>query len=213
METEIFSSREKAPAIYLFSTGKTGKTLVSSIKARTSIPFSLITVSGLAWNDDLSPWKAGPLFAGSEAFGGNAEHFLSSFLQRIPEIEKSIDVTDRIAAGYSLAGLFSLYAAYRTVLFSAVASVSGSMWFPGFREFVMNSRISQNIRSAYFSLGDKERHTGIDALRSVEEDTMAIEKHLEKEGIKTVFELNRGNHFRAPVERTAKAAAWILQSL
>lgn len=34
-------------------------------------------------------------------------------------------------AGYSLAGLFALYALYKTDVFTRVASMSGSLWFPG----------------------------------------------------------------------------------
>ena len=34
-------------------------------------------------------------------------------------------------AGYSLAGLFALYALYKTDAFTRVASMSGSLWFPG----------------------------------------------------------------------------------
>ncbi len=38
-------------------------------------------------------------------------------------------------AGYSLAGLFALWAVYQTGLFDRAASVSGSLWFDGFLTF------------------------------------------------------------------------------
>ena len=38
--------------------------------------------------------------------------------------------------GYSLAGLFSLWAAYQTDVFSGFAAASPSVWFPGFIEYM-----------------------------------------------------------------------------
>ncbi|MDY2610537.1 MAG: alpha/beta hydrolase-fold protein [Oscillospiraceae bacterium] len=54
----------------------------------------------------------------------------------IPAAEKEINEVPRWRgiAGYSLAGLFALYAIYQTDLFSRVGSMSGSLGFPGIKE-------------------------------------------------------------------------------
>ncbi len=37
----------------------------------------------------------------------------------------------------AISGLFALWALYRTDFFAGAVSASGSVWFPGFREFVL----------------------------------------------------------------------------
>ena len=57
------------------------------------------------WNRDLSPWKAPAVFK-SESFGENAAKTLSEILAYIEEKKQPC-----IIGGYSLAGLFALWAA------------------------------------------------------------------------------------------------------
>ena len=44
-----------------------------------------------------------------------------------------------VIAGYSLAGLFALWAAWNSGYFRRVASVSGSLWYPGFTDYIRNN--------------------------------------------------------------------------
>ena len=74
---------------------------------------------------------------------GGADDYLRLLIEEIiPTAEKEIDGVPRWRgiAGYSLAGLFSLYAIYRTDLFSLVGSMSGSLWFPGMKEYILLPR-------------------------------------------------------------------------
>lgn len=64
-----------------------------------------------------------------------------------------------IIGGYSLAGLFALWAAYQTDTFKAVAAASPSIWFPGFVDFMKDREI--HTKRVYLSLGDKEEKTRI----------------------------------------------------
>lgn len=61
--------------------------------------------------------------------------------------------------GYSLAGLFALYAIYQTDTFSRVGSMFGSLWFPGMKEYILIHEPKCWPDCMYFSLGDKERKT------------------------------------------------------
>lgn len=45
----------------------------------------------------------------------------------------------------------------------------------------------------------------------MEENTREIEKFYRENGVKTYFEVNKGNHFQNAVERTASGIAWILK--
>ncbi len=55
-----------------------------------------------------------------------------------------------------MAGLFAVYSLYRTDLFCAAVSASGSMWFPDFMEFIDNNNFIKIPEKVYFSLGDKK---------------------------------------------------------
>ena len=87
------------------------------------------------WNRDLSPWKAPAVFK-SESFGENAAKTLSEVLTYIGEKKQPC-----IIGGYSLAGLFALWAATKTDRFSKVAAASPSVWFPGFTEYIKENNI------------------------------------------------------------------------
>ena len=109
-------------------------------------------------------------------------------------------------AGYSLAGLFAIYALYRTDLFSRAASVSGSLWYPGFRDFIISSQLRARPDRLYLSLGDRESKGSTSTVLG---NTEAIAAHFSSIGISTLFELNPGNHFTDPAGRTAKGIDFI----
>ena len=66
----------------------------------------------------------------------------------------------------------SLAAAGGPVPTLVAVSVSGSLWFPGFREYVLFPPVHQPD-CVYFSLGDKERKTRNSVLQTVQENTEA----------------------------------------
>ena len=98
---------------------------------------------------------------GKESFGGNAAgtlRFLTE--QAIPTLKQQFALPENvriILGGYSLAGLFALWASTQTALFSGVAAASPSVWFPGWMEFEQQHTIQ--AQRVYLSLGDKEEHT------------------------------------------------------
>ena len=112
--------------------------------------------------------------------------------------------------GYSLAGLFALYAIYRTDLFSRVGSMSGSLWFPGIKDYIFSHEPKRQPDHMYFSLGDKESKTRNPILRSVRQNTEEIQAFYQSRGIGTVFKLNPGNHYSHAAERTAAGIVWLL---
>ena len=174
---------------------------VAEIQRLTEQNFCLITVKVNDWNYDLSPWKAPAVF-GKEDFGGGAEETLAEVLKYCTDDDKTY-----IIGGYSLAGLFALWAAYQTDVFKAVAAASPSMWFPGFVEYMKERR--PNADSVYLSLGDKEEKTRNPVMATVGEKIREAQEVLQEQGIRTVLEWNPGNHFRDADIRTAKAFAWV----
>lgn len=116
-----------------------------------------------------------------------------------------------IIAGYSLAGLFALWAAWNSNCFRRVASVSDSMWYPGFREYIRDNAPRTVIERAYFSLGDKESRTRHPLMGQVDACTSDIVEAVRSRCPDTVFQWNPGNHFNSPERRMARAIAWLLR--
>ena len=124
---------------------------LACIRENTSEDFRLIALRVSDWNKDLSPWEAPAVF-GKEGFGGCAAETLATITGICGESEVKYCI-----GGYSLAGLFALWAAYRSNLFYGVAAASPSMWFPGFTELMREQKVK--CRNIYLSLGDREEKT------------------------------------------------------
>ena len=177
---------------------------VRTIRELTEADFQLIAVKVESWNRDLSPWKAPAVF-GNEGFGDGATEFLDEILKLCP------DGRTCFIGGYSLAGLFALWAAYRTGRFAGTAAASPSVWFPGFPEFMRNNRIQTS--AVYLSLGDREEKTRNPVMAAVGNRIREAEDILKNQGVRCRLEWNPGNHFRDADIRTAKAFAWVLDNV
>ncbi|MBR3260669.1 MAG: esterase [Firmicutes bacterium] len=175
---------------------------VSIIKDMAGDDFRLIALKVNDWNKDLSPWEAPPVF-GNEGFGGGAEDTLAEVLSDIGDEGKRYFI-----GGYSLAGLFALWAAYRTDIFSGVAAASPSVWFPGFDKYMKDHAIRTD--KVYLSLGDREERTRNQVMSTVGDRIREAHEYLTETGIDCNLEWNQGNHFRDADLRTAKAFAWVL---
>lgn len=202
-----------APVIYLNAAAGEGQQVYETALTASCRTFTLVTVSNLDWNHNLTPWDSPPAFKNGEPFTGGADDYLRLLVEEIlPRAENGLTGPPkwRGIAGYSLAGLFALYAIYRTNLFSRMGSVSGSLWFPRLKQYVLAHEPKRRPDCVYFSLGDRESRTRNPVLKSVLPDTEAICDHYRTMGVDTVFQLNPGNHFDHPVERTAAGIAWLL---
>ena len=172
---------------------------------------ALIGVSGANWNDDFTPWPAPAAFRGRTDFGGGADAFLKRLTQEIlPEAEAALPVMPkrRMLVGYSLAGLFAMYAAGLGA-FDEAASVSGSMWYENFLPWLENAPAAP--MRAYFSVGDREKEGRNRAFRTIEDCTRRAAEILHARGAQTVFERNSGGHFDDPTGRMARAIEWLIQ--
>ena len=179
------------------------KNEVSLITANSDKSFRLIAVKIDNWNIDLSPWKAPAVF-GKEDFGEGAERTLDELLKLCSDGSKTYYI-----GGYSLAGLFALWAVYRTDKFTGVAAASPSMWFPGFTDYMKEHKIRTD--AVYLSLGDKEEKTRHPVMATVGDRIREAHSLLLEQGVKCVLEWNEGNHFKDADVRTAKAFAWVIK--
>ena len=174
--------------------------------------FLFAAVPVKSWNDELSPWKA-PAVWGKESFGGKAAGTLRFLTEQvIPTLKQQFALPENvriILGGYSLAGLFALWASTQTALVSGVAAASPSVWFPGWMEFEQQHPIqAQHI---YLSLGDKEEHTKNAVMAAVGDNIRTLHSRLTERGADCTLEWNSGGHFKDADLRTAKAFRWTME--
>ena len=147
------------PVIYLNTYSDEGQQVFEAVQAVGCLPFNLATISNLDWNHDMAPWDNPAAFKKGEPFTGGADDYLRLLVEEIiPRAEKELAGPPawRGIVGYSLAGLFALYTIYQTDVFSRVGCMSGSLWFPGFKEYVLSHEPKRWPDCIYFSLGDRE---------------------------------------------------------
>ena len=220
MKTELFIDEnvgEELPLVVLNTFEEEGRKTFKLLKKRGTKDLILLCISDLNWNDDLSPWYLDPIFKKEPPFAGKADLYLERLLNEIlPETEEYIrntlhkKISYTALTGYSLAGLFALYAAVKTSRFQRIVSASGSLWYPGFSDYLVRNGISENIDRVYLSLGDREALTRHELMSQVKTETLKIHEYL-KDRIDCIFEENEGNHFKDEDLRICKGIEYILK--
>lgn len=175
---------------------------INEIKKLTGKDFYFMAFKQENWNKDLSPWSAPAVF-GNEDFGEGANDTLNDILKLCVDMNKTY-----FLGGYSLAGLFALWASFQTDVFTGIAAASPSVWFPGFIEYMKNHKT--NAKSVYLSLGDREEKTKNAVMATVGKCIYEANEILINQGSDVIFEWNSGNHFKDSDIRTAKAFADLL---
>ena len=196
---------------------------------------SLVNIGVDLWEENFSPWCAPRVFAKGPNFGDGAQKTLETLINQVipwAESELSEPPAYRALVGYSLAGLFSLWAGVSqqvargcqhdataphvdapAATFQRIGAVSGSFWFPGLLDYVDQqlSGGAVGLTHAYLSLGDREARTPNPQIMHVRENAELLASKLESARITSTFELNRGNHFQNVEGRMQKALDWLVK--
>ena len=180
--------------------------------AQSNQKYLFAAIPAESWNDALSPWKA-PAVWGKQGFGGKAGDTLCFLIEQVvPTLKQQFNLPENvkiILGGYSLAGLFALWASTQANLFCGIAAASPSVWFPGWMEFEQQHPIqTQHI---YLSLGDKEERTKNAVMAAVGDNIRTLHSQLIARGADCTFEWNSGGHFKNADLRTAKAFRWVME--
>ena len=182
---------------------------VEAIKELSDKPFSLVAFMIKDWNQELTPWAAPPVF-GKTPFGDGAEKTLKFITnQLLPEVQENIP--HLILGGYSLAGLFALWAGYQTDKFEGIAAASPSVWYPQWIDYASENK--PFVKSVYLSLGDKEEKAKNPMMAQVGDAIRKQHELLREQDVNTILEWNAGNHFVDSEKRMAKGFAWLLNNL
>ena len=202
-----------APLVYSIDYHENGQLLLEACRQVGCDGFNLVTISGLHWNQELSPWRVDTVVSRDDNFSGEASQWLPLLTgEVVPQVERLLDAppTWRLLAGYSLAGLFAVWTAFQCDLFTRVLSASGSMWYPGWLEYAQQHETAVPLQGVYLSVGDKESTSRNAVLQTVGERTQALADLLASRGVNVKFELNPGNHFKNPPLRVAKGIKWLM---
>ena len=160
---------------------------------------SIVLIEDVNWNDDLTPWPAVGVFKKAKPFGGKAAAFLNKLTHEIiPETERDLGIEDaeRTLLGVSLSGLFAVWAAFNTDAFANIISISGSLWYDGFVEWMKEQRPSPQLKKVCMLLGEKEKNAKEKRMATVEERSLAVADILKAKSKAAVsFELVEGTHF------------------
>lgn len=182
-------------------------------EAAVGVPFAMAGIVTTDWARDLMPWQDSKV-SRDDRVGQGAGHtlrYIESIL--LPCLRERFGKLPVALGGYSLGGLFSLWAASQTSSFDAIAAVSPSVWIKGWLDYAAANPVK--AKAVYLSLGDREEHTRNKTFALVG-DNIRAEHELLKARLgngNTVLEWNKGNHFMDSDKRTARGFAWCLKLL
>ncbi len=205
----------EAPLVYSIDYHENGQLLLEACRQVGCSGFNLVTISGLRWNQELSPWPVGTVVSKDDNFAGEAPQWLPVLTgEVVPQVERLLPSPPqwRCLAGYSLGGLFAVWTAFQTNLFTRILSASGSMWYPGWLEYAREHQLAADLSGAYLSVGEQESTARNAVLQTVGERTRAMAALLNERGVPAKFELNPGNHFKNPPLRVVKGINWLLHN-
>lgn len=179
------------------------------------LPFALIGIEPHSWERDYSPWVAPPLNKKSAPFEGGCDAYFETLPAILDETARRFPIArgreNSAMAGYSLGGLASVYALYRTAYFGRIASLSGSLWFPKFAAYALENLPAARDTRVYLSLGRAEEKSRHPLMGQVGDCTREIFGHLEQWlTLPPRLEWNEGGHFTEIPQRWVKALLWLM---
>lgn len=230
------NTQKRYPVIYVNGEIAIEEVVNEVKKIGINAEFLMLSVQPHNWNDDFTPWSASAFRKGETAPAGKADEYI---LRLTKEIKPYIDVNYRtkpepehtVLLGYSLGGLAALYACYKTELFGVVGSLSGSLWYDNFCEYMEQHKPLREDLKVYLSLGKKESLSKNPRLGKVADCTQRAREILMRQlstnaddvkgdprniiihgqsdnnADNIFFEWNEGGHFHEIPKRFAKAIA------
>lgn len=200
------------PTIYWGETKNSSETIEKVLALCGDVNCNYIIYEVEDWNADFSPWEF--TLNKKMSFSGGGRKTLDWLMNDcVPCYEKEYSLMGkRILCGYSLAGLFSLWAFYESQAFSGVISCSGSLWFGDWIYYSESHTAPQNS-SIYLSLGDREEKARDRIMATVGDCTRRQYELVcgDKNISRHILEWNDGGHFNEPEKRIAKGIRWCVK--
>ena len=198
----------KAPSQTVYLLWPMPVTAETSARLAEHYACGIAFITGIDWDNDLTPWRAPGVFQRDAPFEGKAQEFLDNLTRVIvPAIDKAMNLTPefRTLAGISLSGLFATWQWIESPFFNNVISISGSFWYDGFTTWLRSAPIPPRGGKIYLSLGDAEEDTTVARFQPVKRCTDEVADILRRAGIDVVYKMTKGNHYAPPVPRLMAA--------
>lgn len=165
------------------------------------------------WAAALMPWPDDAVSRDARV-GAGARDTLAYIEQHLlPWLTAMYGRRPCIIGGYSLGGLFALWASCATMAFHSVAAASPSVWIKGWVDYA--EAHATHAKQVYLSLGDREEHCRNVRMAQVgpciRRQSELLHDALGAEN--TVLEWNEGNHFHNEAQRMARAFVWCMVHL
>lgn len=206
-EIRVGAAGRQAPVVYIVGDAEPDADLDALARGRSA---TLARLAVRDWGASLTPWPAPNPFRPGETFAGEADATLRELLgSAIPQIERAhgLKPARRAVCGYSLAGLFALWAFASSGAFEACACLSGSLWYEGLPGRLAGLPFDGRGRFAFLSVGSREKDGRRQAARSVEERMLEVAEVLRRGGCRVETATGPGNHFQHVQERYEKGLA------
>ena len=195
------------------------KYVLVQVSARHELPFLeeeagllpsscvLVAVELDDWIADLMPWPDTNITKGPVRGQETLSYILSEL---VPSLRARYGPLPLILGGYSLGGLFALWASAQTDCFKAIAAVSPSVWI---RDWLPFSEMHRPLAEAvYLSLGDQEEHVKNQAIARVG-NVLRAQYVLLKDAVPCTLVWEKGGHFADNAGRLARAFNWTVARL
>ena len=217
-DRECFIAAAVQPRYILVQTlGRHERAIFDSTAALISeaceVPFILAAFQVFDWDLDLTPWHDDAINRNPEVGTQTGETLRYVTESLLPALEAEYGKLPVILGGYSLGGLFALWASAQTDRFAAIAAASPSLWIKDWLDFAQAHPVKTG--KVYLSLGDQEEHVKNRAIKRVGDCVRAefelLKAQLGSENCTLVW--NSGGHFQDGDKRLASAFTWCIKNL
>ena len=182
----------------------------NQIASLSGVPFVLVAFDVEDWMLDLMPWPDRNISREDDAGKRGLQTLDYVLLSLLPALRETYGHLPVIIGGYSLGGLFGLWASSLTDSFASVAAASPSVWIKDWMSFAGSHPVMAS--TVYLSLGKEEEKVKNRAIKRVgdciREEHELLSRQLGRERCALVWE--EGNHFTDNEGRLARAFAWCL---
>lgn len=176
-------------------------------------PLNVLIPLDMEWDEDLSPWAHEPVVMKEDHFTGQGPAFAQTVAKAADWARTLAGSVQVILAGYSMGGLFALFAPTIAGCYDALVCASGSVWFPGFADYMDSHAFLAKPKAIWLSLGDKETKVKNSVLQTTWACMEELKKRFEQEDIACRLCQEQGNHFQDAAGRVARGILWTLESL
>lgn len=203
MRLHLSAAGGPLPLVFINDDLEAGDGVAALLEA---LPLNIAIVDPGQWTDALSPWPEPALNEKMKDFGGRGSELISDYWNSIiPRAEQLAGIKPpfRVIAGYSLAGLWGIYAGWESGLFERVAAASASLWYEGFLDYLRTKTPAVSLRRIQLSLGDREEKAKNPRLARIGAATLEAKEIMNEKGVAAELVMTEGGHFNNAASRLA----------